>query len=128
MIGVTELKNGTTFLSNGDPYKVIKYTLTNLGRGGATVRVHVRNLLTGAVVEKTFGSNNKVEEISTVKRHLQYLYHDGTTASFMDPISFEQIEVPLNVLGNDITFVKEGNTASVLFWEETPLSIDLPPK
>src|SRR3989338_7888622 len=99
MIEATNLKNGTTFLSNGNPYKVIKYSHIKVGRGGATVRVTVRNLESGSVEEKTYSANVKVDDIQTQKRRLSYLYNDGAVAQFMDPSSYEQIEVSLKIVG-----------------------------
>ena len=74
MISVTELRAGRTFEENGEPFVVLKYEHTKMGRGTANIKVKVRNLKTGAVLEKTFISGAKVSEISTVKRKLQYLY------------------------------------------------------
>jgi elongation factor P len=84
MINATDLKNGTAFQQYGKPYQVIKYTLIKMGRGGAVVRVQVRNLETGGVEEKTFSSNVSVDESNTYKKMLQYLYKDATNAFFMD--------------------------------------------
>jgi len=128
MVGASDLKNGTTYLYNEKPFRVIRYAHSKLGRGGATIKITARNLMSGSQEEQTFTPNNKFDEISTRKRELQYLYNDGTTASFMDPMSFEQMEIPLEVLGDDIYFVKEGETANVLFWDERPLSVEIPPK
>jgi len=128
MITATDLKNGTTFLSDGKPYKVIKYTHTKLGRGGATVRVSARNLENGELKEMTFDSGNKIEEIATIKKQMQYLYKDDKSAFFMDPKTYEQIEIDLNVLGDMIFFLKEGSEASVLFWDLQALSVEIAPK
>lgn len=128
MIGVTDLKNGKTFLFEGKPYKVLKYFHQKIGRGGATVRVTVRNLATGQSEEKTFNSSHKVEEISTGKKELQYLYSDADTAYFMDPATYEQIEIPLSVVGDETAYIKEGEAVTVLFWGDKPLSIEIPPK
>lgn len=135
MINATDLKNSTTFLFEGNPYKVLKYSLIKMGRGGATVRVSVRDLLTGRVSEKTFSSNSKVEDLSTKKRKLQYLYKDDVNAIFMDPVNFQQIDVPLKVMQDEIAFIKEGENVDILFWEDASkniedkvLSLELPPK
>ena len=128
MISATDLKNGITFLSNAKPYQVIKYSLIKMGRGGAIVKVTARNLESGSTEEKSFSSNNAVEEVSTSKRQLQYLYKDSINAVFMDPKSYEQIEIPLAILGDAILYVKEGGNATVLFWEDKALSVDIPPK
>ncbi|OGM32322.1 elongation factor P [Candidatus Woesebacteria bacterium RIFCSPHIGHO2_02_FULL_38_9] len=128
MIDATDLKNGTTFLHEGKPYQVIKYTHIKLGRGGATVRVIVRNLETGSTAEKAFSSNESFEEVNTNKRKLQYLYKDARSATFMDPKLFDQVEIPLNIIGDQITFIKEGDSVDILLWDDKPLSVELPPK
>lgn len=128
MINSTDLKNGKTFLSNGAPFKVIKYNLIKMGRGGAIVRVNSKNLITGTIEDKTFSSNVKVEEVQTQKRKLQYLYNDGANAVFMDPKTYEQIEVDAKVLKDELPFIKEGENADILFWDDRPLSCDIPPK
>lgn len=128
MITATDLKNGTAFLSDGKPYKVVKYTHTKMGRGGATVRVSARNLETGELIDKSYDAGNKIEEIATVKKRMQYLYNDGENASFMDPSNYNQIEIDLDIIGDSIHFVKEGSEVDVLFWEDRALSIDIAPK
>ncbi|KKQ41053.1 MAG: elongation factor P, elongation factor EF-P [Microgenomates group bacterium GW2011_GWC1_37_8] len=136
MIQSTDLKNGTTFLSNGKPYKVLKYSHIKVGRGGATVRVIARNLIDGNIEEKTFSSNVKVDEVNTSKRKLQFLYIDGINVVFMDPRNFEQVEIEKDVIEGELPYIKEGQEVNVLFWsfggaqdkEDRPLSIDIPPK
>ncbi len=128
MIEATNLKNGVTFLSNGKPYIVIKYNHIKMGRGGAVVRVTSRNLETGTIEEKTFSSNVKVEDIKTQKLKLQYLYNDGSSAVFMNPNNYDQIEIPLRIIIEEIKFIKEGDNADILFWDEKPLSVEIPPK
>lgn len=128
MINSTDLKNGTTFLSFDKPYKVIKYSLIKVGRGGATVRVTARNLLTGTIEEKTYSSNVKVEDIQTIKRQLQFLYIDSGNTIFMNPESYEQVEIPLSVIKDELPFIKEGETVDILFWEDRALSVDIAPK
>ena len=127
-IGATELKNGTTFLSDGKPFKVIKYSLVKMGRGGATVRVTAKNLESGDVLDKTFSSNIKVTGISTAKRNLQYLYNDGNFATFMDPKTFDQVEISQKIITDELPYIREGQAVDILFWEDKPLSIEIPPK
>lgn len=133
MISVTELRNGTTFQVDGKPFVALKYEHTKLGRGKANIRVKVKNLQTGQILEKTFISGAKVEPIKVQKRKMQYLYRDGGNFCFMDPTNFEQIELPLDLLGGQEKFLKEGLLVSVLFWEPStgsgqgkkPLSMEL---
>lgn len=128
MIEATALKNGTTFLINNNPYKVIKYTHSKIARGGGTVKLSVRNLETGVLERKTFNSNAKVDEITTIKRSLQYLFTDANDATFMDASNFSQVEIPIEIIKNEIKFIKEGESVDVLFWDEKPLSIEIAPK
>jgi elongation factor P len=127
-IGSTELKNGTAFLADGKPFKVLKYSLVKMGRGGATVRVTAKNLENGDVLDKTYSSNVKVTGISTQKRKLQYLYNDGNFATFMDPRTFEQVEISQKIIAEELPYIREGQTADILFWDDKPLSIEIPPK
>lgn len=136
MISATELKNGKTFLLNGKPYKVVKYIHSKIGRGGASVKLDIRNLETGKLEKKTFNSTVKVEEINTIKKPLQYLFSDGSNATFMDQSSYEQTEIPISLVKTELRFIKEGDTIDVLFWsfggdqdkDDKPLSIDISPK
>lgn len=125
MISVTELRTGTTFKLDGQPYQVVSYKHTKLGRGAANIKVKARNLITGTVVEKNFISGAKVEPIETSIKTLQYLYQDGNNLYFMDPRSFEQFSLDKSILGEKTKFLKEESQVKVLFYEEKPLSIEL---
>jgi elongation factor P len=127
MINATELKAGVAFLQYGKPYQVIKYSLIKMGRGGAVVKVTARNLENGATEEKSLSSNVAVEEVSTSKKKLQYLFKDSSSVTFMDSKTYEQVEVPLSVLAEDTLYLKEGESVDVLFWDDKPLSVILPP-
>lgn len=128
MLAATDLKNGTTFIHNSKPYKVEKYTHTKIGRGGASIRVSVRNLETGDVAEFTFGSTDKFEDLTTKKRNLQFLYADDNAAMFMDNSTFEQVELPASLVKIQLAFLKEGENVDVLFANDKPVSVELPPK
>lgn len=127
-VNATDLRAGIAFLYEGKPFKVTKYNLIKMGRGGATVRVNCINLENGANIEHAFSSNLSFEKIELNKRKLQYLYKDGKVVTFMDPDSYDQIEVPLTILGDDIYYIKEGEQADILFWGDRAMSVDLPPK
>ena len=127
MISVTQLKNGATFKMDGQPFVVTKYEHTKMGRGNATIKVKVRNLQNGAIVEKTFVSGTRVEDIQTEKKKMQYLYQDGEDYAFMDPVSFEQVSVSSQAIGESGQFLQEGAQIDVMFWEGKGLAVDLPP-
>jgi elongation factor P len=126
MISVTELRSGKTFRDGGRPFLVLDYKHSKLGRGKANIRVKVRDLQTGAILEKTFISGARVEPIETQKKPRQYLYREGESFVFMDPVSFEQNIIPTKTLGEQAKLLKEGQDVSVLFWEEKPLLVELP--
>lgn len=128
MVSATQLKSGTTFLLDGKPYVVKKYEHQKIGRGGANVKLSVRSLETGTLEQKTLNSASKVEQITTLKKPLQYLYKDGQNAVFMDSSSYEQIEIPTKILKDQIPYIKEGETVDVLFWDQKALSVDIAPK
>jgi len=128
MLNSTDLKNGVTFLRNSKPYRVTKYSFIKMGRGGATVKLSAKNLENGATENISLSSNVKVEELTTSKKRLQYLYKNSEMAVFMDETSFEQVEIPVEVIGTALSFLKEGESIDVLFWENKALSVDIPPK
>lgn len=128
MINVNQLRNGTAFELDGQPFLVLKYEFSKMGRGNANIKVKVRNLKTGSVVTKGFSSGNSVEEISLKRKKMQYLFSDQNQCTFMDPVSFEQIEIDNNILGESKAYLQEGGEVQVLFWEDQALAVDLPPK
>lgn len=128
MISATDLKNGKTFEMNGNPYKVVKYTHQKIGRGGANIKIKARNLRTGDLEERTFNSTFKVDEITTTKKPLQFLFKDSDIATFMDPKSFEQVEIPVEVIEDELNYIKEGQNVDILMWDNKPLSVDIAPK
>lgn len=128
MISVTDLKAGTVFEDQGQIFQVLSYEHIKLGRGSATIKVKVKNVKTGSTTEKGFINGAKVNDIQIPKRQLQYLYKDSDSAYFMDPLTFEQIPVSLEKIEYEHQFLKEGDTYTVSFLKEEPLTINLPPK
>lgn len=126
MIDVNKLKVGVTFTEEDQPFKVVKYDFTKMGRGNATIKIKARNLFSGAIVTKGYISGNMVEDIVLEKKHLQYLYKDEDKGYFMDPVSFDQFEIPLAVLGDDVMYLVDGEKAWVLFWGEKILGVEVP--
>lgn len=128
MLGVQDIRNGTAFLLDGQPYIGIKYEHIKMGRGSATIKIKAKNILNGATVEKSFVNSAKVEEISTVRKPMQYLYKDAEDYVFMDPKNYEQASISAGVLADSVAYLQEGMTVNVLYWDERPLWIELPPK
>ncbi len=127
MINVTDLRAGTIFEDRREIFKVLSYEHIKMGRGSANVRVKVKNLKTGSITDKSFISNAKVDEARVAKEDYQFLYKDKDSAFFMNPKTFEQINIPLKLLDEHI-FLKEGQNFSLSFLNGEPLSLNLPPK
>lgn len=127
MISVTELRAGTFFEDQGNTFQVISYEHIKMGRGSANIKVRVKNLKTGGVLEKTFTNGAKVKSVSVLKKDLQFLYKDDDSAFFMDPKTFEQIDIPLDLADGHI-FLKEGEAFNLSFLDDEPLSLNLPQK
>ncbi|MFC1790018.1 elongation factor P [Patescibacteria group bacterium] len=126
MISVTELKNGAYFLLDGQPYQVIKYSHTKMGRGTANIKVKIKNLITSSVVEKNFISGARVEPISVSRKRMVYLYAEGENFVFMDPRTYEQVPLEKKTLGEQGLFLKEQMEVNLQFWEDKPLALELP--
>lgn len=127
MISVTELRAGTIFEEDGKLLQVLSYEHIKMGRGSANIKVKVKDLKSGATINKSFINGARVNDINLVKKDLQFLYKDKDSAHFMAPVSFEQIGIPLGKLSGH-EFLKEGENFSVSFFENEPLSLNLPPK
>ncbi len=126
MLSVTELRNGTIYKENGAPWLVTKYQHTKVGRGNASIRVKIKNLVTGTTLERTYQSGASVEEADVEKVKAQYLYKGGNVAYFMQSVNYEQWEIPLSLLGENVNFVKDGQEVYVFLFEGHPVSVELP--
>ncbi|HXK52512.1 elongation factor P [Candidatus Nomurabacteria bacterium] len=121
----TELKTGTIFKENEVPYLVLKYTHTKVARSGANVKVKAKSLLNGSVIEKSYNGTTKLEEADIFRKSAQYLYKEGGYI-FMDPDTFEQFTIPEDILGESAQFLREGESVQVLYFEDAPISVELP--
>ncbi len=127
-IGVQDIRNGTAFLLDGQPWVGLKYEHIKMGRGSATIKIKMRNLLSGAIVEKSFVNSARVDVIDLMRKPMQYLYKDGEGFAFMDPKTYEQVAISPEDVGEQAAYLVEGITVNILFWEERALSVELPPK
>lgn len=128
MISVTHLRAGTVFEDNGEPYVVVKYEHVKMGRGTANIKIKAKHLKTGSVIEKSYISGARVQELQTTKRKLQYLYRDTDNFYFMNPKTFEQVSLSEKAVDDQAKFLVEGITVDTFFLEDTPLSVELPSK
>jgi elongation factor P len=127
MIDVNQLRRGVTFIHDGNLFKVTEYQHNKPGRGKATIRVNVRNLRSGANLQLTFSSGDRVEDVRLDKRVVQYLYDDGSFYVFMDTETYDQTQVNHHVLEDDVHFLKENMEIELLFHEGEVIDYNLPP-
>jgi elongation factor P len=127
MIDVNDLRKGAAFELDGDLFLVLEYSHNKPGRGNATVRVKVRNLRTGALMEKTFTSGDRVPDISVDNSTAQYLYHDGDFYHFMDTESYEQFTLDEKMLEDALPYLKENMDVRLKSHNSEPLGIEIPP-
>ena len=128
MLGITEIKTGRNIIWQNEPYLVIDYLHSMIGRGGAVMRTKLKNLITGSVIDITFAGAEKVEEAEISKSHAQYLYHEGEEYQFMDTKTYDQFFLPKTVLGKATDYLIEGTEVSILNWNNHPINIEVPVK
>jgi len=126
MYGPTDLKKNTLITLDGQPYKVIEYSQKVMGRGGSIVNVRVKNLITGALIPKTFKGQEKIEPAEVSTKKVQYLYRDEGKFYFMDPSTFEQYELSSEMVGDSKDFMKDGDEMEIQFYNGTAINLTLP--
>jgi elongation factor P len=125
-VSTNDLKNGMTLELDGTLFQIVEFQHVKPGKGGAFVRTKLRNVKTGAVVDKTFNAGVKVGLAIVERKEMQYLYPDGPDLVFMDLQSYEQVHVPGAVVGEAGRYVTEGGQATVATHQGVPISVDLP--
>jgi elongation factor P len=126
MIDVNELRKGVTFELDNSLYKVLEYDHHKPGRGKATIRVKARDLRTGTILDKTFSSGDRVQDVRLDYHSVQYLYSDSDFFYFMDLDTFEQPAIRSDLIGDSSEFLKEGLEAKLTFYGSEALDIELP--
>ena len=126
MLNITDLKKGTLFVLDNEPYKVVDYSQKVMGRGGSIVNVKIKSLLNGKVLDKTYKGNEQLESADITTQKVQYLYNDGQVFYFMNQESFEQFEVSADLIGESSGYIKDGDIVQLQFFKGNPISLDLP--
>jgi elongation factor P len=127
MASTSDIRNGFCFEHNNDTFVVIEFLHVKPGKGPAFVRTKLRSLTTGKILDPTFPSGHKLEEVRVERRKMQYLYEDENGLNFMDTESFDQTTIDAKMI-NNAKLMKEGMDVEVLYHAEKniPLSVDLP--
>jgi elongation factor P len=122
----TDLKKGAVVQIDGKPFRVIDYNQKVMGRGGSIVNVKIKNLIDGSVIPKTFKGQERIETAEVNSQTVQYLYNDGADYYFMDPTSFEQFQLPVEVVEDAKGYLKEGDELSLQFFDGRVINVELP--
>ncbi len=125
-VSTNDLKNGMTLELDGTLFQVIEFQHVKPGKGGAFVRTKLRNVLSGAVIERTFNAGVKVSQAIVERNTYQYLYPDGDDYVFMDLQTYDQIHVPSTVMDEASSYLTEGGEAQIALHEGVPIAVDLP--
>ena len=126
MVSAGDFRNGVTFEMDGNVYSIIEFQHVKPGKGAAFVRTKIRNVISGAVTEKTFNPNDKYPTAFIERKDMEYLYNDGDLYYFMDSETYEQLPISPNVLGDNFRFVKENMVCKVLSYKGNVFGIEPP--
>ena len=126
MVIAGDFKNGVTFELDGNVLQVVEFQHVKPGKGAAFVRTKLKNVITGAVTERTFSPTDKFEPARIERKEMQYSYNDGDLYYFMDTETWEQIPINKSVLGDNFKFVKENMVCKVLSYKGNVFGIEPP--
>lgn len=121
-----DLRNGVTFEMDHAVYKVIEFQHVKPGKGGAFIRTKLRNVMNGAVIEKTFNPTERFQAAEIEKQNMQYLYADGDLYYFMNNDTYEQIPLTKEQLGDTLKYIKENMSVSILIYKEKIFAVEPP--
>lgn len=126
MISTSQFRNGAAIRVDGKRFTILYFQHVKPGKGSAFVRTRLRNIDTGAVIEKTFRAGEKLDSVRTESRPMTYLYRDGDLFYFMDTDTYEQTAIPEGVLGDTAGFIAPNGTVSVLSADGEVVSVEPP--
>jgi elongation factor P len=124
-LSITDLKKGTLFQWEGEPFRVVEYNQKVMGRGGSIVNVRIKSLLDGKVLEKTFKGNEQLDSADVTTQPVQYLYSDGNNFFFMNEANFNQFEIPADLVGDGAGYLKEGDRVQLQLFNDRPINVEL---
>ena len=126
MISAGDFRNGVTFDMDGNVVQIIEFQHVKPGKGAAFVRTKIRNVITGAVTDRTFNPTDKFPTAFVERRDMQYLYRDGDLFYFMDNETYENIPISASTLGDNFKFVKENMDVKVLSYKGSVFGVEPP--
>ncbi|HZK17945.1 MAG TPA: elongation factor P [Clostridia bacterium] len=126
MISTNDFRTGQTIEIDGDAFQVVEFQHVKPGKGSAFVRSKLRNLRTGAVVDKTFNAGEKIPRALVERKDVQYLYNDGKQYVFMDMETYDQSGLDKDFLGDGVNYIKENMVIQLLMFKGAPIGVDIP--
>ncbi len=126
MVSTSEFRNGLVLLMDGVLYTIVEFQHVKPGKGVAFVRTRLKNVKTGRVLDRTFRSGDKVEDVRLERKTVQYLYKDEVAFVFMDSTTYDQIAVSEEVVGEASKYIKEGMNIEILLHGSDPIGVDPP--
>ncbi|MFA6327755.1 MAG: elongation factor P [Bacilli bacterium] len=128
MFHINDIKNGMTFVLDDNIYLVLEFLHVKPGKGPAFVRTKIKNLKTGATIEKTFNTSVKLEKALIEKKDMQYLYNASDIYYFMDNETYEQVEISKDKIENESNYLVENNNVELVFYKGELIGVNLPEK
>ena len=125
-ISTSDLRNGITIKVDDGLFTVLEFQHVKPGKGGAFVRTKLRNARTGAVIERTYRGDERLEQAIIDKRDTQYLYRDGDDYVFMDQTNYDQVSVSAKSLGDATNFLVETGKAMLISYSDEIIGVELP--
>ncbi len=126
MIEASDLRKGSKFSYQGEPFEVIDFQKFIMGRGRGNIRIKMKNMKTGRVFENTFSTDERFEYVDMITKEMQYLYFDGEGYVFMDTETYEQTSFTAEQLPEAKWFLKEGESYKIFLIDNEPTNVDLP--
>ena len=126
MVSAGDFRNGVTFDMDGSVYQIIEFQHVKPGKGAAFVRTKIRNVITGAVTERTFNPTDKFPTAFVERKDMTYSYSDGDLYDFMDPETYELVPIEEKFLGDSFKFVKEDMTCRILSYKGKVFGLEAP--
>lgn len=126
IIDINSLRKGNKIEVDGEPYLVVGVDFRKPGKGTPSTEVRMKHMLTGSVVNRTWKSGEKLAAADVEDREMQYLYPEGDSLVFMDNLSYEQVSIPADALGDQRGFLLDNTNVSVLFYKGRAVGVELP--
>ena len=126
MITASDFRNGVTFEEDGQVLQVVEFLHVKPGKGAAFVRTKLKNVVTGAVIEKSYNPTAKVQQAFVERKDMEYLYNDGDLYYFMDTETYEQMPIGKDALSDNFRFVKENTTCKIISYKGKIFSVEPP--